>query len=202
MRVEKLAWTHDDDIQLVETILRNVRQGKTVIDGCREYAESTNGVRSVDSSKFRFHTQLKDKYVDAYKIAREAGRKIKHERRKHVTQEERIEKVYNEILTDGDEKEVELADIMVLFKRYAKQEAKPKMDTKIISENEKLRKENEALKDSNIKLVKAFEEMEHDYKAIKQAVTVLKNVGLNIDIPTPTSTDKYKINKDGTVEPM
>lgn len=197
MRVEKLAWTHDDDIKLVEAILRNVRKGGSAIEGCREFAESTNGVRSVDSSKFRFHTQLKEKYAEAYKLAKAEGKKSKPNKRKYIPQTERMEKVMNELI-NNEEAEVEIDDVMVLLKRYMKQT--PKHDPKQEAELLKLREENKKLKESNIKLNKAFNEIEHDYKEIKQALSILKKAGLMFDVPPPTSTVKYRVDKNGLVE--
>ena len=198
---ERITWTKDDDLELVETILRNVRQGNSVIDGCREYADKSEGERSVDASKFRFHTQLKKQYETAYNLAKENGRKIKAERRKHVTQDERFNDILDNFV-EKEEREVELEDVALLLKRYMKQTPKVNADelTKIQKEKEALTKQVKDLQDSNKKLHKAFNEMEHDYKAIKQALGVLKSAGLVIDVPPPTSTVKYKVGADGLVE--
>ena len=195
---ERFTWTHDDDIQLVETILRTVRHGGSVIDGCREFAENSNGERSVDASKFRFHTQLKEKYITAYNMAKEEGKKVKQAKRKYVTQNERFENVFQSLTADDDpptKRRVELDDIMVLLKKF-KEQTPTQDDAKI----EKLIKQNEELRKSNMKLSKAFNEMEHDYKEIKKALQVLKKAGLVLDIPAPVSTTKYKVGADGLIE--
>ena len=199
---ERFTWTHDDDIQLVETILRTVRHGGSVIDGCREYSENTNGERSVDASKFRFHTQLKEQYATAYNMAKEEGKKVKQAKRKYVTQEQRFENVFQSLIADNDppsERRVEVEDIMVLLKKF-KEQAPIQNDDKLVKENEKLTKQNEELRKSNMKLSKAFNEMEHDYKEIKKALSVLKKAGLVLDIPAPVSTTKYKVGADGLIE--
>lgn len=203
---ERFTWTPDDDIKLVETILRHVRKGGSAIDGCREYSESTNGERSVDASKFRFHTRLKDQYAKAYDIAKNEGRKVRKEKRKYVTQDERLENILCDVI-GGEEKEerkVELEDILVLLKRYMKQGNEQKVDSeevaKLRRENEKLTKTVKDLRESNLKITKTFNEIEHDYKEIKKALNVLKGAGLALEIPPPTSTIKYKVGADGLIQ--
>lgn len=202
---ERITWTPTDDMQLVETILRNVRQGGTAIDGCREYAESTNHERSVDASKFRFHTKLKMQYAKAYELAKTEGKKVKQAKRKYITQDERFENIFQNLIADNDppvEREIELNDVMLLLKKYMKQT--PKVDNdelvKLRKENEKLTKQVTELRSSNLKLNKAFNEIEHDYKNIKQALNVLKSAGIALEVPQPTSTIKYKVGADGLVE--
>ena len=206
MMDERFTWTPDDDMQLVEAVLRNVRNGGSAIDGCREYAKTTNGERSVDASKFRFHTRLKDQYAKAYEIAKREGKSVKQSRRKYVTQNERYENIIQNLITDSDppqvERNVELADIMLLLKKYMQQE--PKQDAedvaKLRKENEKLAKQVADLRNSNIKINKAFNEIEHDYKNIKQALNVLKSAGLALEVPQPVSTTKYVVGADGLIE--
>lgn len=202
MRVEKLAWTHDDDIKLVEAVLRNVRHGKSVIAGVREYAESTNGLRSVDASKFRFHTQLKAQYHKAYEIAKREGKAYKEANQKRVNQDERFDHVMNNFI-DGKEhappRDIELDDIHVLLKKFMYQEKNKQKDRDFELEVIKLREENAKLKESNKKLAKAFKDMESDYIELKQAIQVLKNVGIQIDTPTPKSATKYTVDSNGLV---
>lgn len=196
---ERVEWTHQDDLELVEAVLRNVRKGKTAIDGIREFAEASNGVRSVDASKFRFHTKLKAQYAQAYAMAQDEGKKHKPNK-KRLTQGERYLDAMANLLNVPEHapptREVELDDIMLLLKRYMKQSDTPKESKELA----KLREENEKLKASNIKLVKAFNEIEHDYIAIKNALGVLRNAGVMIDVPAPTSTVKYRVDKNGLVE--
>lgn len=201
LKDERYTWTHDEDIQLVETVLRHVRHGGSVIDGCREFSDKSNGGHSVDASKYRFHTQLKEQYIKAYNMAKEEGKKVKKNKRKYVTQDERFENVFQTLIADNDppDRRIELDDIMVLLKKYKQQEPDNENE-KLVKDNEKLTKQVEELRKSNLKLSKAFNEMEHDYKEIKKALNVLKKAGLVLDIPAPVSTTKYVVGADGLIQ--
>lgn len=197
---ERFTWTKDDDLMLVEMVLRHVRSGGAAIDGCREFAEKTGDGRSVDAVKFRFHTQLKKQHQTAYNIAKEQGKKVKAEKRKYVTQSERFEELLDKHIGKDDEDEIEIDDVYILLKRYMKQEPKKNDEVEYLrKENERLNEYVMTLQDGNTKLSEAFDEIEHDYKAIKQAIAVLKTAGLHIDLPAPTNTKKYKVDANGLV---
>ncbi len=198
---ERFTWTKDDDLLLVETVLRHVRNGGAAIDGCREFAEKTGDERSVDAVKFRFHTQLKKQHATAYNIAKEQGKKVKAERRRYTTQNERFEELLDKHIGKEDEDEIDIEDVYILLKRYMKQEPKKSNDEyeKMAKINKELLGQVKQLQDSNKKLNEAFNEIERDYKNIKQAIGVLKTVGLAIDIPQPTNTKKYKVDANGLV---
>lgn len=200
---ERYTWTKDEDMQLVETILRHVRKGGSAIDGCREYAEVTNGEHSVEANKFRFHTKLKDQYSKAYELAKAEGKKVKQAKRKPLTQIERLNTILLEKSNEqSKQRKVELDDIMVMLKAYMKQEGSTETDSKLLRENEKLSKQVKELRESNLKLSKAFNDMEQDYKELRSALLVLKKAGLSIDIPQPTSTLKYTVDANGLVHPV
>ena len=183
------GWTHDDDIQLVEVVLRNVRNGNTVVQGCEEYEKLTNGKRSVSASKYRFHTQLKEKYAKAYEMARKEGKKSKKERN---VPPKRLKKV-SEIVGD-ENNELTFDDVMLVVNQYRKQ--KEKSDPNMKAENERLKFENDKLKAELLELEKTLEQKTEREKNIMSALKVLENAGININIPQT----KYAVNKDGTIE--
>ena len=198
---ERFTWTKDDDLKLVETVLRHVRNGGAAIDGCREFAEQTGDNRSVDAVKFRFHTRLKKQHATAYNIAKEQGKKIKAEKRKYTTQNERFEEILDKHIGKEDEDDIDIEDVYILLKRYMKQQPKRTKEEvdRIEIINRELLAQVKELQDSNKKLNNAFNEIEDDYKNLKKAIGVLKSAGLTIDIPPPTNTKKYKVDANGLV---
>ncbi len=198
---ERFTWTKDDDLELVETVLRHVRSGGAAIDGCREFAERNGDERSVDAVKFRFHTRLKKQHATAYNLAKEQGKKVKAEKRKYTTQSERFEELLDKHIHKEDEDDISIEDVYILLKRYMKQEPKRNDEEieRLVRMNKELIEQVKALQDSNNKLSRAFDEIEYDYKTIKQAIGVLKSAGLSIDIPPPTSTKKYAVDANGLV---
>ena len=184
------GWTHEQDMELVETVLRNIRQGKTIYDACAEYEEKTNGRRSISATKYRFHTQLKEKYAKAYELAKQEGRKFKAERK---AEKQPIQPREGEITID---------DIAKVVREYKKQqEEKGNCDC----ENEvfALNKENKRLKEENDKLRVEMEELQTSFaknveqqKQIMDALKILESAGIKMDLPKT----KYVVNKHGIVE--
>ena len=200
-------WTHDDDLLLAETVLRHVRDGRTVVDACREMEEKSNGKRTATASKYRWFTKLKLQYAGAYEIAKQDGKKVRDFKKKRVNQGERLEDIVENVLNVEQEREITLEDIMVLVKRYKKQEESKGDDTdleeeisKLKRENEKLRKENKELKQDNKDLKNSLKNADSDYKQLKGALDVLKQLGVNFNTPEPATGSKYIVNKDGIVE--
>lgn len=198
-------WTKDDDVLLAETILRTVRNGGTIIDGCRNFEEVTEGKRTEQASKFRWHTRLSDQYKAAYELAKEQGKSNKSKSR--INQGERYERVMDTILNKDEEEELDIEDVFVVVKKFRdQQKSKEASSGKIKRENKRLKKENEKLKDKLKKMedntkeyMEIIERTESNYKQLIDSLQVLRKAGIQINIPEPEE-NKYVINNDGTVE--
>lgn len=202
-------WTDDDDLLLAETVLRRVREGDSVIDACREFEEKTKGRRTSQASKFRWHTRLKDQYAGAYELAKKDGKKARDFARRKVNQGERYADLVENVLDKDSDREIVLDDILVLIKQYKNQEeSKGMSNDKFEKETDKLRREKDKL---NIELKRTKEELKQtkealvevdtNYRKLIDALKVLKNAGIQINIPEPENF-QYIVNKDGTVEKM
>lgn len=203
------VWTDDDDLQLAETVLRRVREGDSVIDACREFEEKTKGRRTSSASKFRWHTRLKDQYSGAYELARKEGKKARDFARRKVNQGERYQDLVENVLDKENNREIVIDDIMVLVKKFKEQEEIKGSDyEKFEKETDKLRREKDKLmielrkKNDELKQTKeALVEVDINYRKLLDALKVLKDAGIQINIPEP-ETFQYIVNKDGTVEKM
>lgn len=197
------GWAHQDDIELVEVILRNVRNGKSVIDGCNEFEELTNGKRSASASKYRFHTQLKAKYQKAYELARKEGRKVKASN-KPATKKERLNKVVDSIASNPENlRELTIEDVLVVMNQFKKQEQN-KEQVDVVQ----IQKENQELKERNSKLVNEVKELEELIKdntqrqqQIFSALKMLESAGINLNMPKE-APPTYAIEKDGTINKL
>ena len=194
-------WTPDEDVQLVECVLRNVRMGNSVIDGCREFEEATGGERSIDSSKFRFHTKLKAQYAAGYEVARTEGKKVRDSKRRKINRGERMEQIMEDIFKDHD-RPIVIDDIVAMLGVYKKQVEEQNLDgkyeeeiLKLRREKERLSKENKKLKDELKENKKEMKVLTKEFKDLKNALLVLQNLKV-----VPKEGKEYKINKDGTVE--
>ncbi|MEM5838859.1 MULTISPECIES: hypothetical protein [Bacillus] len=203
------VWTDDDDIQLAETVLRRVRQGDSVIDACREFEEATRGRRTSSASKFRWHTRLKERYAGAYELAKREGKKTRDYKRRKVNQGERYQDLLENVLDKDNEREITVDDILILVKKYKEQsedkvneyERYEKETDKLRREIEKLKKELKDERSEKKQMKEALIEVNSNYKKLLDALKVLKEAGIQINIPEPESFE-YIVNKDGTVEKM
>jgi len=203
------VWTKDDDIALAEVVLRRVREGDSVIDACREFEETTKGRRTASASKFRWHTRLKSQYSAAYELAKTEGKKARDFARRKVNQGERYEDLLENVLEKDNDREITLDDIVVLVKRYKKQEEdKGENKDKFEKETDKLRRELEKTKkdlkdtsEENKQMKEALLEVDTNYRKLLNALKVFKDAGVQVNIPEPEDF-KYIVKKDGTVEKL
>ena len=202
-------WTEDDDIQLAECVLRRVREGDSVVDACREFEEKTNGRRTAQASKFRWHTKLRDRYSAAYELAKQEGQRTRDLKRRKVNQGERYKDIMETVFDSDPNREIIVDDILVLVKKYKEQEeAKGSFQEQYEKETNKLRRENEKVKkqlnnteDELEKTKEALVYINNQYNKLLNALKVLKEAGIQINIPEPDDFN-YVINKDGTVEKL
>lgn len=201
-------WTGDDDVLLAEMVLRFVREGKTVMDACREMERVTDGRRTASASKFRWFTKLVDQYNAGYELAKQDGKKAKDAKKRKVNKGERFEEILENVLqkTEEAEKEIEPDDFIVLAKKFKEQQNKK------IQENSSHEKELKQLRKNNEKLEKELAEAkkdvelynellvakQNDYNKVIEALQTLKGLGVNISIPEPESP-KYVVDKNGMV---
>lgn len=203
-------WNDDDDALLVKTILRHVREGKTVIDGCREVEEKTEGKRTASASKFRWFTKLVHQYRGAYEIAKEDGKKVKAAKKKKVNKGERYEEIIETVLQDENRavnREINADDFIILAKKFKEQEMSKSEGDKQYEKQlkieqrkvQQLQKELNKTKNDLNETVELLRLKKNDYQNILEALNVLKKAGIQITIPEPSKT-KYSVNKNGLVE--
>jgi chromosome segregation ATPase len=204
-------WTEDDPL-LAETILRNVRQGKTVIEGCKEFEEMTEGRRTIAASKYRWFTKLVDQYRAGYELAKNVGREVKQKKKRKVNQGERYNQIMGEILdkdSSDQEPDVQIEDILLLVKKFKHQKnernnetkEKDKEINKLNREIKELNSLNEDLKSELADTRELLELKTKDYNNVMEALKTLKNAGINITIPEP-SRPKYNVDNNGLVTPV
>jgi len=202
-------WTEDDDIQLAECVLRRVREGDSVVDACREFEELTKGRRTSQASKFRWHTKLKHQYSAGYELAKAEGKKVRDLKRKKINQGERYQDIMENVFDADPNREIQIDDILVLIKKFKEQEeAKGSFQEQYEKETNKLRRDNEKIKkqlnnteDELEKTKEALIYVNSQYNKLLNALKVLKEAGIQINIPEPDDFN-YVINKDGTVEKL
>lgn len=203
-------WTGDDDLLLAETVLRFVREGKTIIEACREMEVITEGRRTVAASKYRWFTKLVDQYQAGYELAKTEGEQAKKVKKRKINKGERYEELVKEVFDEkapAVEKEIEPEDFVILAKRFKHQQSTKDNRLKTLEKElkaERIKSSDLAkqLKETKAELVDTVEMLkmkQTDYNNMLEALNVLKKAGIQIAIPEP-SKPKYKVNKSGMVE--
>ena len=177
----------NDDLLLVETILRYVRNGEAINDACKEVEEKLNYTRTFTTLKHRWFTVLKKQYEHAFNLALKEGKKKK---KKRYRQSQSV-----------NPDEVGINDVLKVVKAYSERVSKEDEDRK---RNEELAKENQAIKD---KLNRISEELNVisdllEYEKAKnndliKTIQTLNSIGFNLD---ESNRKKFKVDKQGVVE--
>lgn len=203
-------WNDEDDKLLVETILQFVKEGKTVINGCREMEEKTEGRRTTSASKFRWFTKLVHQYRAAYELAKEEGKKVKEVKKKKLNKGERFEEIVETVFQDDTpaiEREIDADDFIILAKKFKQQQMSKIEEAKQFEKNQAINQRKVSDLEKELKQTKAelkdtiemLQLKQKDYQNILEALNVLKKAGIQITIPEPSKT-RYSIGKNGLVE--
>lgn len=205
-------WTEEDDVLLAKTVLYYVKQGDTVVEACREMERKTNGRRTASASKHRWFTRLVDRYKAGYELAKREGKEVRRKSKKRLNQGKRYEEVFKDAFREDvyvDEKEITADDFIELAKKFKDQQNnKTSRQNELQNEIKELRRENDKLRKKNKELTEELSETiellnlkKKDYENVLNALKVLRNTGIKINIPEPEKP-KYRINKDGTIDTM
>lgn len=203
-------WNEEDDALLAETVLRNVREGKSIIAGCREVEELTDGRRTATASKYRWFTKLVDQYRAGYELAKQEGDKVKASKKRKVNKGQRYEEIIQEVFNadvPAQEREITADDFVILAQKFKSQEqnkegSQKKLEKELNAERQKVKKLEKELADTKKDLKDTVEMLgykNNDYNNLVEALQVLKKAGIQINIPEPTKP-KFKVGKDGIVE--
>lgn len=199
------VWSEDDDLQLAEKVLSNVRQGGTLLDAFRSMEEETGGLRTLSASKYRWHTKVKKDYQAAFEMAKIDGARIKDAPK--LNQGERYESLLENVLDKEVDQKLTIEDVFVVMKRYRDQTNEEDNETSAVerenkrlqNENDKLKREMKKLKEDLVMHQEALSGRNKQYKDLLDSLQVLRKAGIQINVPEENKS-KYSINNDGTVD--
>src|SRR5690606_21470627 len=140
------AWTKDEDILLAETVLRNIREGKTQMEAFKDVAEKLS--RTPAACGFRWNATIRKQYQEAIQLAKEE--------RKQGTRKER----WKLVKTNQSEKDMIESAISLLEKMKDKFLEEPERASEAEKQKmEQLQKENMQLKEQLKKYEQAWAEI-------------------------------------------
>lgn len=197
---ETVEWTHEEDVQLGETMLEVIANGGTVREGFEKYANNSS-VRTVTASKFRFFSVVKklEGYEERYEQARVLGEKLRRGKKtKNKVKPSQVEKMMNEDYVVSPE------DFMVLARRFVEQQkendvelALTEKDKEISDLKDKVEQLQYKLKQANIdidELKTQLDDKTEQLKIISTAFGMINNIQENDkDNPKPYKVDKHSM---------
>ena len=167
-------WTEEDDVLLAKTILSYVKQGKTIVEACREMERKTGGRRTALASKHRWFTRLANQYKAGYELAKKEGREARRRSKQRLNQGKRYKEIIKEVFQEDvhtDEKEITADDFIVLAKKFKEQQSSK------ISRQKELQDEIKELRKDNDKLRKKCEELTEELSETIELLNLKKEVG-------------------------
>lgn len=191
-------WTEEYDKLLVETVIKNVSEGKTLLSAFKDMEIITEGAKTERAAKFRWHTKLKEEYAAPFEIAKQEGKQVKGNTINQGKNMKSIMKMVSEITDNPKDKpiknKISVKDITTLIEEYSLQESREnkekisKLESRKDKEISELRKENAQLKEDLTYFMNGYNEL-------KQTLSTLQKVGVVDQHKT-----EYKLAPNGIVE--
>ena len=156
------SWAEEQDLLLAKIVLKYIRDGKTQKDAFEEAGSQLS--RTAAACSYRWNNEIKDKYESAVEIAKKTRLQMIKTGKVTVQQEEE-EPIINSpfAMPQRSQKSMTsplLAQISEVFQAY-----------------EKLKEENEALKNHIQSMESARNQMENDYKTMLEIMERTRKVG-------------------------
>lgn len=209
---EKRNWSADEDLILLEAVLRQIRANKSQITAFKEVSLKLG--RSVDSVRNRWYNELKEKYSTAIQIAKGQSPQEKQTQ----SQQQQKEKINLFNTEENDDKEK-----LSFSENETIQDEKSQIDDKInlieevikfLKENQdilKIKQELQEVKEKNLeleaqnkKLLKEYNELTTKYEQIvedyRALIKVLEKAREIFGEEKETKGVKFKMDRYGNVK--
>lgn len=168
------AWTHAEDVELADVILRHIKEGSTQLAGFTEAGRRLS--RTPAACGFRWNSAIRKSNEEALKKAKTIRKQNKNQMKKalHQTQQEdpafsatALDQVSHVPLSESD------IDQMISFLKELKKQSN-RADPRIVNEQlESLRIENKLLDDAYQKLQKDYSHVKSNYESLLDVLNVV-----------------------------
>lgn len=191
MKSRQDAWTHEDDLLLAETVLRHIRDGSTQSAAFEEIGDKLN--RTKAACGYRWNTEVRDKFLEAFELAKKQRKEIKRAERSSGKREIPASNFTNNRQVALEESEqikeipqigatgitvnslITMDDCITFLQSYNQDNHSDlrEQNNHLLKENQQLKKENEKLTLKYKQLITRNQNIEHNYKLL---MTVLNQV--------------------------
>lgn len=174
-KVRQDAWSHEDDLMLAETVLRQIREGGTQLKAFEEVGDRLN--RTAAACGFRWNAEIRQKYIQAIEIAKkqrkERKRAFASKMMNNQMQIEQEDQEWDEVNIDMEDmqdtnvvaEEITLDAVITFLQDYNK---KSNNSEQLQNENERLMKENQQLMTEKDRLEKKLQRMNERREMIQE----------------------------------
>lgn len=193
--VRQDAWSHNDDVLLGEVVLRHIREGSTQLKAFEEVGEKLN--RTAAACGFRWNALIRKKYKTAIELA-------KQERREYKKKNKKIQPLPMKRASQGQEEQNEeitldsiiryLRDMRPIEKRYEKLKVEnEQLKERIVQ----LKEENQNLKTHYEILQNKYENMDEDYSIL---IDIMNRARKMVVLPEKEQQMKFKMESNGNLQ--
>ncbi|MEJ9230716.1 RsfA family transcriptional regulator [Peribacillus butanolivorans] len=194
------AWTQDEDLLLVEVVLRHIREGSTQLRAFEEVGKQVS--RTSAACGFRWNSFVRKQYKSGIELAKkqrkeQAVKEIDFETETVVAEFKTIEQKTNE---ERENESITLQEIILYLTKMDELIQLDSKEKERISEHSLLlEQENDRLQDENRLLKENLKVVEEDYRALMQIMERARKLSVLEDEKANPKVS-FQMDKNGNLE--
>ena len=195
------AWTHDEDLLLVEVVVRHIREGSTQLKAFEEVGKQLS--RTSAACGFRWNSFVRKQYKSGIELA-------KKQRKEQVVNNPEVERdsiaavenvTIEEITPEHEDKEsITLQEVILYLTKMDEFFQLDNKEKERISERSLfLERENVRLLEENVLLKENLKAVEEDYRALMQIMERARKLSVQEDEKANPKVS-FQMDKNGNLE--
>ncbi|MFE4349544.1 RsfA family transcriptional regulator [Peribacillus butanolivorans] len=194
------AWTQDEDLLLVEVVLRHIREGSTQLRAFEEVGKQVS--RTSAACGFRWNSFVRKQYKSGIELAKkqrkeQAVKETNFETETVVAEFKTIEQKTNE---ERENESITLQEVILYLTKMDELIQLDSKEKERISEHSLLlEQENDRLQDENRLLKENLKVVEEDYRALMQIMERARKLSVLEDEKANPKVS-FQMDKNGNLE--
>ncbi|MBK5445796.1 RsfA family transcriptional regulator [Peribacillus sp. TH16] len=194
------AWTQDEDLLLVEVVLRHIREGSTQLRAFEEVGKQVS--RTSAACGFRWNSFVRKQYKSGIELAKkqrkeQAVKETEFEMETVVAEFKTIEQKTNE---ERENESITLQEVILYLTKMDELIQLDSKEKERISEHSLLlEQENDRLQDENRLLKENLKVVEEDYRALMQIMERARKLSVLEDEKANPKVS-FQMDKNGNLE--
>ncbi|MET3316925.1 UNVERIFIED_ORG: cysteinyl-tRNA synthetase [Peribacillus simplex] len=194
------AWTQDEDLLLVEVVLRHIREGSTQLRAFEEVGKQVS--RTSAACGFRWNSFVRKQYKSGIELAKkqrkeQAVKETDFETESVVAEFKTIEQKTNE---ERENESITLQEVILYLTKMDELIQLDSKEKEQISEHSLLlEQENDRLQDENRLLKENLKVVEEDYRALMQIMERARKLSVLEDEKANPKVS-FQMDKNGNLE--